>query len=82
MVLISKVLSVALHCNCLTCVKSLFPAAGDRFWFENGGFASSLTPQQLREVRKVTLARVLCDNLDDIDELQPNVFRPVTENGR
>ncbi|XP_050717062.1 peroxidase-like isoform X2 [Eriocheir sinensis] len=55
---------------------------GDRFWFENGGFASSLTPEQLREVRKVTLARVLCDNLDDVDELQPNVFRPVIENGR
>lgn len=55
---------------------------GDRFWFENGGLVSSLTPEQLREVRKVTLARVLCDNLDDIDELQPSLFRPVTENGR
>lgn len=43
---------------------------------------SSLTPDQLREVRKVTLARVLCDNLDDVDSLQPNVFRPPTENGR
>ncbi|XP_053639505.1 salivary peroxidase/catechol oxidase-like isoform X3 [Cherax quadricarinatus] len=55
---------------------------GDRFWFENGGQVSSLTPEQLREVRKVTLARVLCNNLDDVDELQPNLFRPVTENGR
>ncbi|XP_037780731.1 chorion peroxidase-like [Penaeus monodon] len=55
---------------------------GDRFWFENGGFVSSLSPDQLKEVRKVTLARVMCDNLDDIDDLQPNVFRPPTENGR
>lgn len=80
--LIREVLSVTLHCDGMTCIKQLFPAAGDRFWFENGGFASSFTPQQLREVRKVTLARILCDNLDDIDELQPNVFRPVIENGR
>ncbi|XP_042207308.1 peroxidase-like [Homarus americanus] len=55
---------------------------GDRFWFENGGLVSSFTPQQLREVRKVTLSRVLCDNLDDVDQLQPNLFRPPTENGR
>ncbi|ROT69526.1 hypothetical protein C7M84_012293 [Penaeus vannamei] len=55
---------------------------GDRFWFENGGFVSSLSPDQLKEIRKVTLARVMCDNLDDIDDLQPNVFRPPTENGR
>ncbi|XP_066966449.1 peroxidase-like [Macrobrachium rosenbergii] len=55
---------------------------GDRFWFENGGFVSALSPEQLRELRKVTLARVLCDNLDDIDEIQPFVFRPPTENGR
>lgn len=55
---------------------------GDRFWFENGGFVSSLSPDQLRELRKVTLARVMCDNLDDIDEVQPSVFRPPTENGR
>ncbi|KAK4304133.1 hypothetical protein Pmani_023906 [Petrolisthes manimaculis] len=55
---------------------------GDRFWFENGGLTSTLTPRQLREVRKVTLARVLCDNLDDIDKLQKNVFRPTTKTGR
>ncbi|KAK7075710.1 hypothetical protein SK128_019714 [Halocaridina rubra] len=54
---------------------------GDRFWFENGGFVSSLTPEQLKAIRKMSLARVLCDNLDDIDEIQPLVFRPPTENG-
>ena len=49
---------------------------GDRFWFENGNSASSFTPEQLQQIRNVTLARILCDNLDDIDEIQPNVFRP------
>ncbi|KAF2348536.1 hem peroxidase, partial [Trinorchestia longiramus] len=33
-------------------------------------------------VRKASLAKILCDNLDDIDELQPNVFRPPTNNSR
>ncbi|XP_049853246.1 chorion peroxidase-like isoform X2 [Schistocerca gregaria] len=47
---------------------------GDRFWYENGGFDSSLTLPQLQQIRHVTLARVLCDNLDTIDTVQPFVF--------
>ncbi|KDR10838.1 Chorion peroxidase [Zootermopsis nevadensis] len=47
---------------------------GDRFWYENGGFESSFTLAQLQQIRRVTLARMLCDNLDGIDTLQPFVF--------
>ncbi|XP_068084341.1 thyroid peroxidase [Anabrus simplex] len=47
---------------------------GDRFWYENGGFESSFTPAQLQQLRKVTLARILCNNLDSIDSVQPYVF--------
>ncbi|GLG95232.1 Peroxidasin [Gryllus bimaculatus] len=47
---------------------------GDRFWYENGGFESSFTPAQLHQLRKITLARILCDNLDSIDTIQPFVF--------
>jgi len=54
---------------------------GDRFWFENGGQESSLSLRQLAEVRKATVSRVLCDNLDDIDDIQPSVFRPPTPGG-
>ncbi|CAG0892265.1 unnamed protein product [Cyprideis torosa] len=49
--------------------------SGDRFWFENGGFRSSFTERQLEAIRRVTLARVICDNLDDIETIQPNVFQ-------
>ncbi|KAL7637821.1 UNVERIFIED_CONTAM: hypothetical protein RMT77_011433 [Armadillidium vulgare] len=55
---------------------------GDRFWFENGGMVSSFKLEQLQEIRKVSLARVLCDNLDDIDEIHPNVMRPLSQEGR
>lgn len=50
---------------------------GDRFWYENGGFESSFTLAQLQQIRRVTLARILCDNLDGIDTLQPFVFLTV-----
>jgi hypothetical protein len=43
---------------------------GDRFWYENGGWPSSFTLEQLAEIRKMKLSRVLCDNSDDIDNIQ------------
>uniref|UniRef100_F1KRF1 Peroxidasin n=2 Tax=Ascaris TaxID=6251 RepID=F1KRF1_ASCSU len=44
---------------------------GDRFWYENEGV---FTNAQLREIKKVTLARILCDNGDNIDRIQEDVF--------
>ncbi|XP_015785823.1 peroxidase [Tetranychus urticae] len=43
---------------------------GDRFWYENSGWPSSLSLEQLNEVRKVKLAKLLCDNADDIQTIQ------------
>lgn len=43
---------------------------GDRFWYENEGWPSQFTPEQLNEIRKVKLARLLCDNSDDMDTIQ------------
>ena len=43
---------------------------GDRFWFENDIF----TPEQLAEIRRTSLARVLCDNADALGTIQPNAF--------
>ncbi|KAM3726272.1 Peroxidasin [Dirofilaria immitis] len=44
---------------------------GDRFWYENEGV---FTPLQLQQIRKTTLAAVLCNNGDYIDRIQRDVF--------
>ena len=54
--------------------------SGDRFWYETGGFESSFTLAQLQQIRQLTLARILCDNLDGIDTLQPFVFLAADNN--
>uniref|UniRef100_A0A672UGH7 Peroxidasin n=1 Tax=Strigops habroptila TaxID=2489341 RepID=A0A672UGH7_STRHB len=45
---------------------------GDRFWYENPGV---FTPAQLTQIRQTSLARVICDNSDHIQQLQRDVFR-------
>ena len=45
--------------------------AGDRFWYEN---PSVFEPAQLAEIKKTTLARVMCQNSDGIDHIQQDVF--------
>lgn len=43
---------------------------GDRFWYELPNQPSSFTPEQLTELRKARLARLICDNTDLIDTIQ------------
>ncbi|XP_073530329.1 peroxidasin homolog isoform X1 [Phyllobates terribilis] len=45
---------------------------GDRFWHENPGV---FTPAQLTQIKQTSLARVLCDNGDNITKVQPDVFK-------
>ena len=42
------------------------------FWYENPGV---FTPAQLTEIRQTTVARVLCDNADNIANVQYDVFK-------
>ncbi|XP_045509421.1 peroxidasin-like [Colias croceus] len=44
---------------------------GDRLWFEN---PLTFKPDQFKEIQKTNLARILCDNGDNIDTIGENVF--------
>lgn len=47
---------------------------GDRFFYEEANQLSSFSQAQLNEIRKVSLARVLCDNSDNLVVMQPLAF--------
>ncbi|XP_011300776.1 chorion peroxidase isoform X2 [Fopius arisanus] len=47
---------------------------GDRFWYENSHSQNSFTIAQLKEIRQISLAKILCKTLDNIDTIQPFVF--------
>ncbi|XP_067656391.1 myeloperoxidase-like [Haliotis asinina] len=46
---------------------------GDRFWFEENNAYVKFTRKQLREIRKASLSRVVCDNTDTY-QIQRNAF--------
>merc|ERR1712115_341386 len=55
---------------------------GDRFFYDlgnNGNIDFSLP--QLNEVRKTSMARIICDNTDEIDSIQPLAFKLQTPTG-
>ncbi|RXG73264.1 Chorion peroxidase [Armadillidium vulgare] len=47
---------------------------GDRYWYENDIPPSAFTKEQLYEIRKVSLARILCENSDKLELVQPKVM--------
>ncbi|XP_054713172.1 peroxidase-like [Uloborus diversus] len=48
---------------------------GDRYWFEHANQAGSFNPDQLLEIKRTTLARILCETTR-ITEIQMQPFRP------
>lgn len=51
---------------------------GDRFWYEN---PSTFSPEQLVQIKQYSLARVLCDNGDNITKISGNVFELPEQQG-
>ncbi|XP_076349865.1 peroxidase-like isoform X2 [Tachypleus tridentatus] len=48
---------------------------GDRYWYENSGFPSAFTPDQLHEIKKSYQSKLICDNADDIPTIQLYAMR-------
>lgn len=48
---------------------------GDRFWFETGDADIAFKPDQLAEIRKSSMARMFCDNGNNILSMQPVAFK-------
>ncbi|XP_066590140.1 peroxidase-like isoform X2 [Prorops nasuta] len=60
--------------RCLISEQFLRSRRTDRFFYDSTKQPSPFTSQQLQQIRKASLARVFCDNGDNIESIQPNVF--------
>jgi len=65
---------LGLTTTCLMLAQFSRTRHGDRFWYERNDTLTGFTIEQLTEIRKTSLARVICDNSDDVNTIQPKVF--------
>jgi len=54
--------------TCIVAEQFAIARDSDRFWYELDN-ENKFTPYQLAEIRKATLAKMICDNSDDIDTI-------------
>lgn len=47
---------------------------GDRYFHDNGNQPHSFSSEQLHTIRRASMARILCDNSDEIRSIQPLAF--------
>lgn len=64
--------------TCLIADQFLRLKIGDRFWYETSDTVVGFTAEQLTEIRKTTLAGVICANEALLDVAQPRVMEAVS----
>ncbi|XP_060522510.1 chorion peroxidase-like [Cylas formicarius] len=46
----------------------------DRFWYETSDHVVGFTKKQLAEIRKITLSKIICDNIDGNNDIHASAF--------
>ncbi|XP_049841937.1 peroxidase-like isoform X1 [Schistocerca gregaria] len=52
---------------------------GDRFFYDYVGSPYPFSEDQINEIKKVTMSRIICDNSDNITRIQTNSFKKVND---
>lgn len=65
--------------SCIVADQFLRTRRGDRYFYTNENQPAPFSVSQLREIEKVTLARIFCDNGDDIEIMQSEAFKRIGE---
>lgn len=52
---------------------------GDRYFYTNPRQPNPFTKEQLSEIKKIKLSRIFCDNSDNIQFMQRNVFLKISD---
>ncbi|KAJ1520556.1 hypothetical protein ONE63_003672 [Megalurothrips usitatus] len=60
--------------RCIVSEQMVRSRRGDRYFYDNPEQPYPFTPEQVREIKKASLARVFCDNANNVAMMQPNVF--------
>lgn len=64
--------------SCIIADQFMRTRRGDRYFYSNEEQPVPFSNAQIREIEGVTLARIFCDNGDDIETMQQNVFRKLS----
>lgn len=62
---------------CLLADQFVRTKRGDRFWYESP--TAAFSPEQLRQLRRTSLATVLCDNGDDVRRVRRHTMRATSD---
>lgn len=61
--------------SCIVADQFLRTRRGDRYFYSNEDQPVPFSKAQIREIDRISLARIFCDNGDDIETMQNNVFK-------
>ncbi|KAK7601754.1 hypothetical protein V9T40_009195 [Parthenolecanium corni] len=62
--------------QCIMGQQFLNSKIGDRFFYDNREQVNRFTEDQLEQIRRTSLARIFCDNSNNITQMQRDIFTP------